>query len=63
MEPVVMFFMALGAVVYLVICAICAWLIAEEKGRPAWEGFFYGAMFGPLGVLIEACLPNRSNGQ
>jgi hypothetical protein len=31
--------------------------IAQEKGRSAGEGALFGFLLGPLGVLIEACMP------
>ncbi len=49
----------IGGIVYLLVCAVCGWSIAIEKGRSEWEGFFYGTLFGPIGILIEACLPTR----
>jgi len=52
--------LTLGSIVYLVICAMVGWSIAIEKHRSPWEGFIYGLLFGPLGPLIEACLPDRS---
>lgn len=32
--------------------------VADQKSRPSSEGFLLGLLFGPLGVLIEAVLPN-----
>lgn len=32
--------------------------IASQKGRSEAEGFLLGLLFGPLGALIEAVLPN-----
>ncbi len=51
-----------GAVAYIVICGLCATSIAVEKGRPQAEGFLYGLLAGPVGILIEACLPARKKG-
>ncbi|AGA28609.1 hypothetical protein [Singulisphaera acidiphila] len=31
--------------------------VASQKGRQPVEGMMLGAVFGPLGVLIEALLP------
>jgi len=47
---------------WLVYCAICCGLaayIAAEKNRPDWEPWVFGFLFGPLGILIVACLPTR----
>ena len=38
-----------------------AW-IASVKGRSPGEGFLIGFLFGPLGCLVEAILPNQSPG-
>jgi hypothetical protein len=51
---------AIIAVIYIVACALCGWSVAIEKNRNEWEGFSYGAFFGPLGILIIACLPTRA---
>jgi hypothetical protein len=32
--------------------------IAGRKNRDGFEGFFLGLLFGPVGMLIEATLPN-----
>jgi hypothetical protein len=42
------------------LCAALAAKIALEKGRPEWEPWVYGFLFGPLGILIIACLPTRA---
>jgi hypothetical protein len=34
------------------------WWIATQRNREPVEGLLLGAFFGPLGVLIEALLPN-----
>ncbi len=31
--------------------------VARQKGRTGTEGAVFGLIFGPLGVLIVACLP------
>jgi len=33
-------------------------LLADYKLRPPLEGFFLGLLLGPLGILIEAALPD-----
>lgn len=33
-----------------------AW-IATQRDRPGGEGFILGAIFGPLGVIVEVLLP------
>jgi len=42
-------------------CLVFGWLgsyIANQKQRGGGEGFALGILFGPLGCLIEALLPN-----
>jgi hypothetical protein len=48
----------IAAIVWLVLFAPLGKYVAKEKGRPRLKGIFMGALFGPLGCLIEACLPN-----
>jgi hypothetical protein len=46
---------------YLVVAAVFGFLglwIAAQKNRSEGEGFLLGALFGPFGALIEACLPS-----
>src|SRR5208282_464849 len=31
--------------------------VASQKKRPQGEGCVLGCLFGPLGVIVEACLP------
>jgi hypothetical protein len=31
--------------------------VATQKRRPAAEGFLFGLILGPVGVLVVACLP------
>ncbi len=45
--------------IYLLICGISGLVVATEKNRSEGEGFVYGLLFGPIGVLIEACLATR----
>ncbi len=37
----------------------CGCYVAEQKSRSLNEGFWFALLFGPLGVLIVACLPNN----
>lgn len=48
----------IGAVVLgsVVFAAFGLW-VARQKQRSAYEGLLIGALFGPLGVLVEAMLP------
>jgi len=47
----------IGIAVYLFISSILGCYVAYEKGRSQTEGFIFGLLFGPLGLLIVACLP------
>jgi hypothetical protein len=47
------------AIVYLVVCAGAGAYVADQKGRGAGEGMIFGFAFGPLGLIVEACLPER----
>ncbi|HKA18070.1 MAG TPA: PDZ domain-containing protein [Blastocatellia bacterium] len=44
-----------GAIFWL-ICALIGALLASEKGR-TWAGFWLGAGFGPIGIVIALLLP------
>jgi hypothetical protein len=41
---------------WLMLAVLSTW-IAGQKNRGEDEGFILGALFGPLGVLVEALLP------
>jgi hypothetical protein len=41
----------------LLACGIAGCYVAQEKNRGDIEDWIFGFLFGPLGVLIEACLP------
>ena len=47
----------LVAVVMIAMAGLGGW-VASQKNRDATEGFVLGLVFGPLGVLVEALLPN-----
>ena len=34
--------------------------VADQKGRSALEGFLFGFLLGPLGLIIVACLPTMT---
>jgi hypothetical protein len=42
---------------YLLLCACCGIYVATQKGRSETEGFIFGLLLGPVGVLVIACLP------
>jgi uncharacterized membrane protein HdeD (DUF308 family) len=38
-------------------CAGLGAYVSAAKCRPALEGFFFGVLLGPLGILVAALLP------
>ncbi|MGO9471412.1 MAG: hypothetical protein ACLQIB_06975 [Isosphaeraceae bacterium] len=53
--------LTLGVAGYFVLSAMVGCYVAYEKGRSQMEGFILGLLFGPLGLLIVACLPTGDN--
>jgi hypothetical protein len=47
----------LAAAVYLAVCGAAGAYVSGQLGREGIEGFVLALLFGPLGVLIAACLP------
>lgn len=47
----------IGVLVAMLAGAIAGVYVARQKNRSVWEGVVFGLCFGPLGVLIVACLP------
>ena len=43
---------------YLLLCGGIGAYCSAEKARPCFEGFLFGALLGPFGVIAAACLPN-----
>ena len=41
------------------VCAVAGGAVAKEKNRDAVEGVIFGAIFGPIGVVITALLPTK----
>jgi uncharacterized membrane protein YeaQ/YmgE (transglycosylase-associated protein family) len=46
-------------VIGLPLCGVLGMKIADHKLRSPAEGFFLGFMLGPVGVIIEAALPDE----
>ncbi len=44
---------------FIAACAILGRYVSTTKHRPEIEGVVFGALLGPIGVLIAAVLPNR----
>jgi len=59
-EPPIALFVMLGLVAYL--CVFCGFgsYISSTKNRPQIEGAILGAVFGPFGLIVAACLPSNS---
>lgn len=50
-----MYYLAIGCIFWFV-CGLVGAAITENRGHGAGLGFFLGALFGPLGILIAAVL-------
>jgi hypothetical protein len=46
-----------GAIVYAIAMGFVGGYVAEEKGRSTTEGALFAIFFGPLGLILEACMP------
>jgi hypothetical protein len=46
-------------VVIELLCGLLSAWVASQKNRDSSEGFLLGALFGPLGVLVEGLLPTQ----
>ena len=51
--------LALALVFGLPLCGLFGLWIAARKLRSSAEGFFLGFVLGPVGVMIEAALPDE----
>jgi hypothetical protein len=51
----------LAIAVLLVVSALAGIYVAQAKKRHEVEGAIFGVLFGPLGVLIEANLPEKTS--
>ena len=56
-EQYVMIATGVGSVIYLVICGAWGAVLSDEKHRSLSQGFWLGALFGPLGLIVVACMP------
>ena len=48
----------IGSAVHLLVCASFGAYACLRKGRLWFEGFVFGLLLGPMGVVAAACLPN-----
>lgn len=55
-----LFYLIIGMTLHLAIDGGLGIHVAHEKGRPATEGFMFGVLLGPLGVIVVALLPTLS---
>ena len=46
-----------GGIFYLLVTGIAGSYVSFEKGRSGWEGFLFGVFFGPIGLVVAACMP------
>jgi len=56
MEPLTVVLILLSSCFF---CAVVGASVAKEKNRDALEGILFGALFGPIGILITAVLPTK----
>lgn len=54
--------LAIAGLVYLAICVAAGLYVADIRGRPQWEGFVFPLLFGPVGLVVLACLPEEPKG-
>lgn len=59
MDAQTIVYCAIGAGVGLCLCGGLGGYVGDAKGRGMGEGFVLGFLLGPLGILIEALLPNQ----
>ncbi len=51
----------MGFILFLILlCSFLGVYIAGQKGRSPIEGFLFGLLLGPIGLIIVACLPTRT---
>jgi hypothetical protein len=46
-----------GGIFYLLVTGLAGSYVSFEKGRSGWEGFLFGVFFGPIGLVVAACMP------
>ena len=44
--------------IYLIACGGFGAYVADQKGRSSLEGFLFGALLDPIGVVAVGTLPN-----
>lgn len=49
--------LSVGLGLYSLTCAAAGYYIASVKNRALEEGFVFGLLFGPAGLIVIACLP------
>jgi hypothetical protein len=47
----------IGLGLYLFLCGLVGCYVSWSRGRPQIEGCVFGALFGPLGLILAACMP------
>ncbi len=51
--------MLVGAWIYAIICGGFGSYVSNVNGRSGLEGFVFGLLLGPVGVVAAACLPGK----
>jgi hypothetical protein len=57
MSAVIVTLLFYGAAYSVLVCGTFGAYVAGQKGRGRLEGFMFGFLLGPLGVVAVACLP------
>ncbi len=47
----------IGVGLFALVCGLVGAWVSDQVGRPTVEGWWLGVFFGPLGLILEACLP------
>lgn len=50
----------IGLGCYLFACGLAGIYVSGQKARDGMEGFLFGVLFGPAGLVVAACLPDRA---
>jgi hypothetical protein len=55
--PEILGYLLLGLLIWYAALVYLGTYVADQKGRPQFEGFMLALLFGPLGVAVVAWLP------
>ena len=49
--------MIVAGLAYLTACGVAGCYVSAQRNRSCGEGFLLAAIFGPMGLIVAACLP------